>query len=318
MRKKKEQKNKLSRSVVLSIILHVLLFAFIVLYSLKQIIKLGGDKVVETIMVNDPGAVIKQYNQLQQQQNNTKQAEAKRKKPIQQQEEKLLKQEEEEQKQLKTVKDERIKIEREAEKQAKEQQKRTEKSAIAKAKPEQERLIKDQAEKNARAKKEAEIINGKAQAEKKEKAEKQAKILAAKKKADAEKQYDTLDSMISKLTHNNPSQQTGTTAASRQGENRKSEASSSDLDNYAGKIKIAIESKFYDADIYHGKICELRIKLAPDGMLISIAAKNNIANDQSLCDAAIRATKTAIMPKPPSRSIYDAFNEQGSALVFKP
>lgn len=88
--------------------------------------------------------------------------------------------------------------------------------------------------------------------------------------------------------------------------------------NYQSKIQAAIQSKFYNADIYRGKTCELSIKLAPDGMLISIAAKSSAANDQSLCDAAIRAAKTAIMPKPPSRSIYDAFNEQGSTLVFKP
>ncbi|MGP1924546.1 MAG: cell envelope integrity protein TolA [Arsenophonus sp. NEOnobi-MAG3] len=322
MRKTKEQKNKLSRSsVVLSIILHILLFSFIILGSLKQIIKLGGGEVVDAIMVDDPGAVIKQYNQLQQQQNNTKQAEAKRNKRLQQQEEKLIKQEEEEQKQLKIIEEEHIKIEREAKKQAKEKQKRAEeKSAMAKAKAEQERLIKEQAEKKARAKKEAEIIKAKAQAETKEKAEKAAKALAlaAKKKADAEKQADALNLLLSGLTAKKPSQETGTAVASPQRGNRKSGASSSDLANYAGKIKIAIESKFYDADIYHGKTCELSIKLAPDGMLISITAKNNTANDQSLCDAAIRATKTARMPKPPSRSIYDAFNEQGSYLVFKP
>ncbi|CAA2929944.1 hypothetical protein ARSQ2_01055 [Arsenophonus endosymbiont of Bemisia tabaci Q2] len=66
------------------------------------------------------------------------------------------------------------------------------------------------------------------------------------------------------------------------------------------------------------KTCKLSIKLAPDAMLISIAGKSNTANDQPLCDAAIRAAKTATMSKPPSRSIYDAFNEQGSTLVFKP
>ncbi|MDR5614228.1 cell envelope integrity protein TolA [Arsenophonus sp.] len=331
MRKTKEQKNKLSRSVVLSIIFHVLLFGFIILGSLDEIIKLGGGgqggEVVDAIMV-DPGVVIEQYNQLQRQQNSAKQADAERKKRIQQQEEELRKQQEEEQKRLKMVEEERIKIAREAEQQrkqaeeaaqkAKEQQKIAEEAA-AKAKAEQERLIKEQAEAKAKAeaqaKKEAEIARAKAQAEAKEKA---AKALAAKKKADAAKQAATVDSLLGGLTAQQPTQQTGGAAAAGQGGNRKSGASSSDVANYAGKIKAAIESKFYDADIYRGKTCELSIKLAPDGMLISIAAKSNTANDQPLCDAAIRAAKTATMPKPPSRSIYDAFNEQGSTLVFKP
>ncbi len=36
------------------------------------------------------------------------------------------------------------------------------------------------------------------------------------------------------------------------------------INNYAGQIKYAIESKFYDASSYAGKTCTLRIKLAPD------------------------------------------------------
>lgn len=315
--------------MVLSIICHVLLFGFIILGSLDQIIKLGGGEVVDAIMV-DPGVVIEQYNQLQRQQNSAKQADTERKKRLQQQEGELRKQQEEEQKRLKMVEEKRIKIAREAEQQrkqaeeaaqkAKEQQKIAEEAA-AKAKAEQERLIKEQAEAKAqaKAKKEAEIARAQAQVEAKEKAEKAAKALPAKIKADEAKQAATVDSLLVGLTaQQQPTQQIGGAAAAGQGGNRKSGASSSDVANYAGKIKAAIESKFYDADIYRGKTCELSIKLAPDGMLISIAAKSNTANDQPLCDAAIRAAKTATMPKPPSRSIYDAFNEQGSTLVFKP
>lgn len=287
--------------MVLSIIFHVLLFGFIILGSLDEIMKLGGggqgDEVVDAIIV-DPCVVIEQYNQLQRQQNSAKQADTERKKRLQQQEEELRKQQEEEQKRLKMVEEERIKIEREAE-----QQRKQAEEAGHKAKKQQ---------------KIAEEAAAKAKAEAKEKAEKAAKALAAKKKADAAKQAATVDSLLGGLTAQQPTQQMGGAAAAGQGGNRKSGASSSDVANYAGKIKAAIESKFYDTDIYRGKTCELSIKLAPDGMLISIAAKSNTANDQPLCDAAIRAAKTATMPKPPSRSIYDAFNEQGSTLVFKP
>lgn len=309
MRKTKEQKNKLSSSVVLSIILHVLLFGFIILGSLDKIIRLGGGgEVVDAIMV-DPGAVIEHYNQLQRQQNSAKQAVAEREKRQQQREE-LRKQQEEEQKRLKMVEEERIKIAREAEQQRKQAEKAAQKAKdqqkiaeeeVAKAKAEQERLIKEQAETKARA--EAQV-------------KKEAEV--AKVKAEAAKQAATVDSLLGGLTAQHPTQQTGDAAAAGQGGNRKSGASSSDVANYAGKIKAAITSKFYDADIYRGKTCELSIKLASDGMLISITPKSSAVNDQSLCDAAIRAAKTATMPKPPSRSIYDAFNEEGSALIFKP
>ncbi|MGQ7172078.1 cell envelope integrity protein TolA, partial [Escherichia sp. R-CC3] len=66
--------------------------------------------------------------------------------------------------------------------------------------------------------------------------------------------------------------------------------------NYAGQIKSAIESKFYDASSYAGKTCTLRIKLAPDGMLLDIKPEGG---DPALCQAALAAAKLAKIPKPP-------------------
>ncbi|MGP1958851.1 MAG: cell envelope integrity protein TolA [Arsenophonus sp. NC-CH8-MAG3] len=332
MRKKKEQINKLNRFLVLSIILHVLLFSFIIWSSLEQVIKLGGSEVidVDAIMI-DPGAAIEQYTQLKQQHNSPKQADAEEKKRLQQQKEEFRKQQEEEQKLFKTINEERIKIEREDKqqhrqteetaKQAEEQKKRA-KELSDKAKEKQERLIKEQAKATARVKekvkKESEIVKSEAQIESKEKAGSADKALMPnKKKTDVVKQDTAVYSLLGGLTAKQPFQQIGTLVAVEVG-NRKSGASSLDVANYADKIKAAIERKFYNSDIYLGKTCELKIKLAPDGMLISVSPKSNTANDQSLCDAAIRAIKTATMPKPSSRSIYDAFNEQGSTLVFKP
>ncbi|MGP1959404.1 MAG: cell envelope integrity protein TolA [Arsenophonus sp. NC-TX2-MAG3] len=332
MRKTKEEKNKLSRSVVLSIILHVLLFSFIIWSSLDQVIKLSGEVIdIDAIMV-DPGAVIEQYTQLKQQQNSSKQVNTEEKKRLQQQEEEFRKQKEEEQKRFKMIEEERIKIERETEqqhrqkeeiaKQAKEQKKRAE-EASDKAKAKQELLIKEQTKAKARAKekvkKESEIAKAEAQTELKEKAENAAKALIADKKktADVVKQTTSAYSLLGGLTAKQPSKKMGTSETAEV-ENRKSGVSSSDVDNYAGKIKAAIERKFYNSDIYRGKTCELNIKLAPDGMLISVFPKSNTENDQSLCNAAIRVIKTTIMPKPPNRSIYNEFNEQGSALIFKP
>ncbi|MGP1928647.1 MAG: cell envelope integrity protein TolA [Arsenophonus sp. NC-WZS1-MAG3] len=330
MKKTKEQKNKLSRSVILSIILHVLLFSFIIWGSLDQVIKLSGEVIdIDTIMVN-PGAIIEQYTQLKEQQNSLKQDNVEQKKYFQQQEE-FRKEKEEEQKRFKIIEEERIKTEREAEqqhrqteetvKQAKEQKKRAE-EASNKAKAKQELLIKEQAKAKARAKekvkKESEIAKAEAQTELKEKAKNAAKALMTdKKKTDVVKETTPAYSLLGGLTAKQPSQQMGNSETAEV-ENRKNGVSSLDVDNYAGKIKAAIERKFYNSDIYQGKTCELNIKLAPDGMLINVSPKSNTENDQSLCNAAIRVIKTTTMPKPPSRNIYNAFNEQGSSLIFKP
>ncbi|VEB67238.1 cell envelope integrity inner membrane protein TolA [Providencia rustigianii] len=123
--------------------------------------------------------------------------------------------------------------------------------------------------------------------------------------------------MLGDLTASGPSKQGGQTAAGSGG-GKKSGASNADVDSYAGKIKAAIQSKFYDSATYRGRTCELQLKLAPDGLLVSITPKNGPANDPALCEAAIRAAKLATMPKPPSREVYETFNKSGSTLVFKP
>lgn len=82
------------------------------------------------------------------------------------------------------------------------------------------------------------------------------------------------------------------------GNTKNNGASGADINNYAGQIKSAIESKFYDASSYAGKTCTLRIKLAPDGMLLDIKPEGG---DPALCQAALAAAKLAKIPKPPSQ-----------------
>lgn len=62
-------------------------------------------------------------------------------------------------------------------------------------------------------------------------------------------------------------------SAAGSGNTKNNGASGADISNYAGQIKSAIESKFYDAASYSGKTCTLRIKLAPDGMLLNIQSE---------------------------------------------
>ncbi|EIR10076.1 protein TolA [Yersinia pestis PY-45] len=57
----------------------------------------------------------------------------------------------------------------------------------------------------------------------------------------------------------------------------------------------------------------MRIKLAPDGLLIDVKAEGG---DPALCQAAIAAAKQAKIPKPPSTDVYEQF--KNAPLVFKP
>lgn len=57
----------------------------------------------------------------------------------------------------------------------------------------------------------------------------------------------------------------------------------------------------------------LRIKLAPDGMLLDIKPEGG---DPALCQAALAAAKLAKIPKPPSQAVYEVF--KNAPLDFKP
>lgn len=61
-----------------------------------------------------------------------------------------------------------------------------------------------------------------------------------------------------------------------QGNAKTAGASGADISGYMGQIQGAIQSKFYDASSFAGKTCDLRIKLAPDGLLISVQAAGAI------------------------------------------
>ncbi|OKP04861.1 cell envelope integrity protein TolA [Xenorhabdus eapokensis] len=216
---------------------------------------------------------------------------------------------------------------------AREDQKQAEEAA-AKALAEKERILKEQAEARqkaeAQAKKEAEEVTkrkaaaeakakaeaeakAKATAEEKAKAEAEAKAkAAAKSKAEAAKQAQTVNDLLGGLTSNTPKQ--GGAATAGKGGGKKSGLSQQDINSYLGKVQAAIESKFYDSNLYIGRTCDLNIKLAPDGLLIDIKAG---AGDPALCRAAITAANLAKkMPPPPSKEVYEYF--KSFTLEFKP
>ncbi|WPM83869.1 cell envelope integrity protein TolA [Apirhabdus apintestini] len=92
--------------------------------------------------------------------------------------------------------------------------------------------------------------------------------------------------------------------AAGQGNAKNNGASGAEINSYAAQIKSAIESKFYDSSSYAGKTCTLRIKLAPDGLLLNIQSEGG---DAALCQAALAAARQAHMPKPPTQAIYEIF-----------
>ncbi|MBE8595588.1 cell envelope integrity protein TolA [Xenorhabdus sp. BG5] len=344
MGKTSEQNNRLNRAIIISVILHIILIGFLIWGSWVQKTEMGGGgqsgTVIDAVMV-DPNAVVQQYNQQQQQQANAKLAEQQRKKKAEQQAAELRAKQAEEQERLKAAEEERIKALQEAETQkkqseaaaakAREEQEQAEEAA-AKALAEKERILKEQAEARqkaeAQAKKEAEeAAKRKAAAEAKAKAEAEAKAKAeaeekakakaeaeakAKAKTEAAKQAQTVNDLLGGLTSNTPKQ--GGAAAAGKGGGKKSGLSQQDINSYLGKVQAAIESKFYDSNLYIGRTCDLNIKLAPDGLLIDIKAG---AGDPALCRAAITAANLAKkMPPPPSKEVYEYF--KNFTLEFKP
>nr|WP_320411718.1 cell envelope integrity protein TolA [Blochmannia endosymbiont of Camponotus modoc] len=86
-----------------------------------------------------------------------------------------------------------------------------------------------------------------------------------------------------------------------------------EINIYKRMIIESIQQKFYNFSHYVGKQCNLRIKLAPDGTLLSVTA---ISGDYDLCQAAIIAAKLAKIPKPPNSDVYEIF--KNTILNFSP
>ncbi|EDW4373886.1 cell envelope integrity protein TolA [Salmonella enterica subsp. diarizonae] len=81
-------------------------------------------------------------------------------------------------------------------------------------------------------------------------------------------------------------------------------ATGEDIRRYALQIRSAIESNFYDIDQYTGKQCVLRIRMAPDGVILNIKSEGG---DPALCRAAMKAARKAEWPRPPSPAVYNVF-----------
>lgn len=339
MGKLKERKDKLNRSVITSVVLHLLLIALVIWGSFvtKSGLTGGGEggQVIDAIMV-DPNAMVENFNQQQQQQANAKQAQAQREKKAKQQEEELRQKELREQERLKAIEEERLKTEQKVEdqkKQAEEQQKQAQEAvkkakeeqklaeeAAAKAQAEKEKVIKEQAlakkqaDEKAAAQKAAEEEKAKAEKAAQEKAAKAEAAKAEAAKAAAKKQASEVDDLLGGLASNAPGTESGGASAAGQGGGKKSGTNSDgDMNGYIAQVRLAIQAKFYNADMYRGKTCTLEINITDKGTLISV---NAVGGDDGLCQAALAAAKQARIPAPPSKSVWQQF--KNTKLDFKP
>uniref|UniRef100_UPI000535278D cell envelope integrity protein TolA n=1 Tax=Pantoea septica TaxID=472695 RepID=UPI000535278D len=184
-----------------------------------------------------------------------------------------------------------------------------EKAEAAKEKAAQE--AKEKAAAEAKAKADA-AAKAKADAAAKAKAAADAKKKAA---AEAAKNSSDVDDLLGGLASGKNAPKSGAAGggAAGQGNQKKAGASGAEINSYLGQVVGAIQSRFYDADTYKGKECNLRIKLAPDGLLIDVKSEGG---DPALCQAAIAAAKQAHIPKPPSQAVYEVF--KNAPMRFKP
>ncbi|SNC59103.1 cell envelope integrity protein TolA [Sodalis endosymbiont of Henestaris halophilus] len=136
------------------------------------------------------------------------------------------------------------------------------------------------------------------------------KVVTAKKTT--VKHFSDVDALLGDLTDSKPVPKTGF-LLSGDSKAKQSGVSGSEIDAYKAEINRAISNKFYDASSYIGKTCDLYIKLAPDGLLLSVTA---VGGDLSLCKAATSAAKLATIPRPPTPQVYETF--KNVTLRFSP
>lgn len=343
MAKTTQQSDKLNLAVIISVILHIILIAcFIWGYRLQHADMAGTNAsagVMDAVMVDTSATAPPDRRQ------NTPSTDAKNKKKTELQAEELQQKKIAERQRQQDLEDERRRTQQNAAKMAEEQQKKLaeqqkqlaiqqklateaiEKAKIeqkkaeataAQAKAEADKVLKAAAarEKAAEAKKEADSAAKKQAAAKKMENDTKQKAVAeaAKRKFETDSaKAAEVDNLLDDLASSKNTPNQGEKVATNESGVKKSGASGADINGYLGQITAAIQSRFYDADLYKGRTCDLRIKLAPEGGLISVVAEGG---DSALCQAAIAAAKQAKIPKPPSDDVYQVF--KNASLVFKP
>lgn len=291
MPKAAKQNEKFQYAIIISVILHIMLIFLLIYSSFNEHIKFnsdGGNNIAAVII--DQSALMGQYNHQQNQR-----TEQKRQKQTKQQTGELQLKQIAEQQRLKSLEKERLQLHQKTEEKKKQQS-------------EYQKITKT-ATFN---------MDIKAQVNAKAKAAEHVKTHAADTKKTPVKaaKESTIDDLLGNLSSDKNAPKS-VTAASRavagQSNQKKTGALGTEINSYLDKITIAIQNHFYDAYMYRGKSCDLRIKLAHDGLLIDIKSEGG---NPALCRAAVIAAKHARIPKPPSEAVYEVF--KNTPIHFKP
>lgn len=303
------RESRLTFSFLLSLFIHAGVILFLI-YGAWQTVKAlnVGQKgqTIEATMVDK--TVVNHY--LAQQSNQQKRLESVQ----QQQQEKEIEYQkalqaakQKEQQRLKELEKERQQAQLESKKRAEAKQAEEEAiKALSKQKEqaelEKQKLLKQQKQAELEAEKarvEAKKLKDKLEAEKKA-----AEALKQKEKAQKEQQNknnQTVDSLLEDILAN----ENENTSAQLQGE--------IDTTEYAALATKAIQSRFFNpGEIYRGKSCELKIKIDENGIILSLAA---VGGDTNLCNEAIKAARSAKLPKPTAQEYAKVKN---LTLNFEP
>lgn len=340
-----KQDNKDIRAVLISVILHILLFVLLILGSFYNRLEImgggeGDGEIIGAIMV-DTGRAAQEWGRIQQQKKGQtaqvkpneindderiKQQEIEKQKLEQQQREEQARQQAlirekqiEEAKAKEARESAKLKAEAEAKRLA-----ALAKQAEEEAKAKAEQVAKAKAEKELKEKEAREKVQkeakAKAEKEAKEKAEKEAKAKAEKAKAEAAKrraEQAALDSFLnggdigggSAISGGNSTKQgsQGLGASNGAGDGGKTG------DQYAGVIKREIQRRFLKEPSFANKVCVVEVAFLRDG---SISSYTRISGPDDICGAALSAVaRTKKVPAAPTDDIYEKYKK--SPIEFK-
>ena len=278
--------SKLSLPIIISIIFHGIL---IIVLGYKFVSDTGENygsingNSIDAIMI-DPSVMTEQYQRQLQAKTNQQKADQKSQEQLD--------------KKIKELTEKAAADKAAAEKAA------AEKAAAEKAAAEKAAAEKAAAEKAVAEKAAAEKAAAEKAAAEKAAAEKAAAAKKEKQKAAQAKKDKALNDLLGGLTSGTPS---SGGAASRKG------VSDGELNKYKSLVRNTISNRFHNPlNVYRGKTCELQIKIAPDGLVISVISKGG---DADLCREAIIATKLKELPKP-AKNLY---NEVETMIIeFQP
>ncbi len=290
----------------MSLVLHVIIITLLIWSPLqkKNITASSGDNhsFIRAIMVN-PSSIVEQYSR-QYNRDNAQNDELLYLKKIPQKIEKLQQKQKTEQKHLRSIGNKNLEIHEKKQKQIKDVAQygqAPKKAAKSKVKKSEIEVHKQAITSPAVSTKQANEINHLVA---------KKTVVQSKKQDDLEKKPSEIDALFDVLYSGHEEligvskQKIDEKYMGKSNTTKIAGDTGAEINNYIEQVKGAIQSKFYNSSSFKGKSCNLRIKISPDGLLISV---QEIGGYPALCYSAVSAAKLAHMPKPTSEAVYQHF-----------